>query len=213
MQIFLFTIWRAHPFLIAGTSVFLVASSLYNSAISQSWDDLKGLSVKSKFHFTGTYRVLDNGGSAYNTGNGTVPGRYQNWGTNFEINFYVSLKGNIFEYARNANTNETGFDSITPDHARERPMPNHPQGPSYTWTMMNNRPTRVTQYTGGFWIINYEIDPKQMRCSLSARLERSPGSNAIFENHSSGKLMEIYARQVDSFSCNVTRGNIFASDQ
>jgi len=126
------------------------------------------------------------------------------------LNVYVSVKGNIFEYQKTPE-GMVGKDIVTLDRAR-----NLPSGKNflYTWTMIDGHLTRIRQYTGGFGIITITIDPVKLSCTVAFRLEAAPNSNDIGDYGAvSGSLMEIHERKLDSYTCNVQRGNIFATDQ
>jgi hypothetical protein len=99
------------------------------------------------------------------------------------------------------------------DKAREEPsFPGH--NLLYTWTMIDGHLSRIHQYIGGFGVLTIAIDFIKLSCTVTGRIEAAPNSNGIWDyDVTNSFLIEVRERRIVAYTCNVRRGNIFATDQ
>jgi len=82
------------------------------------------------------------------------------------------------------------------------------------WTMANGHLTRITQLLEGFQITTIVADPVGLTCALSASFEPDTKTRKIeVYSRVDGLPSEIYSSSMDSSTCIITKGNIFATDK
>jgi hypothetical protein len=169
------------------------------TAHAATLDELKGLSVQ--VGYTSYISVRSPSDAKYN--------RVQ---LRSDLRIYIGLKGTIFEYSH---TNTSGGSVIqntpvfTINRARHR---SHDL--LMVWTIDRGTLMKIVQLVSGFEVVSLMIDPEKLTCKFDSHDEPDTTTGRILLYSSiTGELLETGNKTVASYTCAVSRGNIFAADQ
>ena len=128
------------------------------------------------------------------------------------MRFYISTKGNIFLHG-SAVVSRGGYDvrlGGNPTVFALNRAKQEKYGQTTEWTMMNGHLTQTTKLVRGVAVSTIAIDPARLSCTFD-RQYRSDDQTGTIVSNTTGQPMQIEAYKVTSYSCEVKRGNIFAS--
>jgi hypothetical protein len=166
---------------------------------AETIDDLKGLSIKATL-----YRIM--------TFSRPPDTKYITEYQKLALQAYVSIIGNKFEY--NTFNAYSGFSTsrsqiTTLDKAAEARF-----GHLYTWTISQGHLSKVFSLFEGFRVFTISVNPAQMSCSFTAQELPDAATGKVVEYAlGTGARLDVHNTVVQSSDCQVTKGNIFASDQ
>lgn len=125
---------------------------------------------------------------------------------------YISIAGNIFDYA-DVNY-RSGDVQHSPAIAAPDKVTEGSHGRLHVWTVeANNQLTAITKENEGFRVSKITVDANKSTCTFSHFLQPDPTTHRVMRMRIHGYLAELVSTSVRSYTCRVTRGNIFASDQ
>jgi len=177
----------------------LIALGCISRVQAETLQDIEGLSVKVDYHVQFTTPV----DQTHRIGTADVA-----------IHFYISSKGNIFLYTGKASIYSGGEETdvggrrrvVAPDQAGEQQF-----GQLDAWTMMNGHLTQIIKFIHGYAVTTIAIDPSRLTCTFDRQYQPDPQTGTIVSN-TSGRPVQIESYKVTSYSCDVKKGNVFASN-
>jgi hypothetical protein len=187
-------VWRHYSASLA--ALFIPCSVPANA---ETLEQIKGLSVKVEYKVQ-AIRVDD-------------AGRRFNMTADAAIHFYLSTKGNLFLYPGGATIHQDsapdvraeGGPTVMPiDKAGEQKF-----GQMNAWTMMNGHLTNIIKFIRGYAVTTVAIDPERLTCTFDRQYQPDPQTGTVVSNLT-GPATQIEGYKVASYSCAVTRGNVFA---
>jgi|SRR5580698_8851403 hypothetical protein len=123
---------------------------------------------------------------------------------------YISVMSNVFSYSDTSlgdfaahGGNETQLDKAK-TVSRDRMQ---------AWTVEPGRLLRIVHEIEGTLVVTYVIDPSRTTCTVSYAPNPDPQTGRMVAQTIGGVTVEIKAMSVDSATCVVRKGNVFASDQ
>ena len=119
---------------------------------------------------------------------------------------YISSKGNVFSSPAETNRINPGPRVFAVGTTTD-------QGGGYavTWAMADGHLTQTSKYPQGSTDLVFAIDPAHMTCVFELRRHPDPRTGLITPRTSAGTV-QLRSIETLSSSCNVTRGNIFATE-
>jgi len=123
---------------------------------------------------------------------------------------YVGQAGNVFNYNDQSagpfaqhGSNVAALDSAkTVQRERMR-----------AWTMQGNRLQEIVKPTEGFVVRTIDVDASRSSCSYNIAMQPDPSTGRVMVQRLNGHVAELAALTVESLTCTVKKGNIFATDQ
>jgi hypothetical protein len=170
-------------------------------AVGSPLDDLKGYSID--LQASVDFAFNDPQASKGYPSAGTVDVHHR---------IYISVAGNIFDYAdtdyRSGNTEHAGG-VAAPEKVTEQS-----RGRLQVWTVgANNQLTSIIKEIEGFHVATITVDANKSNCTFVQVLQPDPTTHRVMRMRIHGYLAELVSESVRSYTCRVTRGNIFAADQ
>jgi hypothetical protein len=163
-------------------------------------DELKGLSVQVDYTSDISVRSADD--PTYRRR------RLQN-----NLKLYIGLKGTVFEYLHTADNSEVisaKSQVSTVNRAQERKGSHHLL---IVWTIDGEILMKIVQLASGFNVVSLRIDPDKLICTFDEHDEPDATTGRILAYSRTGQLLETGNNTLVSYTCEVSRGNIFATDQ
>ena len=128
---------------------------------------------------------------------------------------YISTKGNVFQYSRKASMHSPTGEELHAGGGRRTTAIDKAaetkSGQLVAWTMTNGHLTGITKLIHGYAVTTIAIDPVQLTCTFDRQHQPDPQTGTIVTN-TTGQPVQIEAYKVMSYSCDVKKGNVFASD-
>lgn len=125
---------------------------------------------------------------------------------------YVSLAGNIFDYA------DKDYRSGDVAHGGGVAAPGKvtelSHGRLQAWSVdAPNQLTSIVKENEGFRVSTITVDANKSSCTFGHVLQPDPMTHRVMRMRIRGYLAELVSMTVRSYTCKVTRGNIFAAEQ
>jgi len=128
---------------------------------------------------------------------------------------YISTKGNVFQYSRKASVHSPTGEELQAGGGRRitaiDKAAETKSGQLIAWTMTNGHLTGITKLIHGYAVTTIAIDPMRLTCTFDRQHQPDPQTGTIVTN-TTGQPVQIEAYKVTSYSCDVKKGNVFASD-
>jgi hypothetical protein len=174
-------------------------------AVCETLDELKGLSISFSYKEHAVRKVVGS----------TNDFRHDRWEQLLKL--YIGSTGRIFQYSQHSlgkigpsttvwyldKVKPTGNDRICHD------------GSMITWTVSNGHLSMIYKEPEGFKIFTIAVDTAAMTCSVAIVYQADAVSGRLVQGDYGATCLrfEELSHDVDSTSCSVKRGNIFADDQ
>jgi hypothetical protein len=133
-------------------------------------------------------------------------GRYIYGDSSWSHRYYVSSKGNLFDYPAVSNRINPGPQIYAIGATKDLG-----DGYAVSWSMTDGHLTGIAKFPQGSSDLIISIDPSHLTCALEFRRHYDPQTGFMTPRTPAGVLK---LREIDtlSSSCAVQRGNIFATD-
>jgi len=120
--------------------------------------------------------------------------------------YYISSKGNVFDYPASSNPANRGPQVFAVGRTQDRG-----NGFTVSWSMTDGHLTTVLKYPQGSTDHILAIDPLHLTCALEIRHHYDPQTGLLTPQTPAG-VFKLRAVETLTSSCAVKRGNIFAGD-
>ena len=174
-----------------------LVSSSYAQAITL--DDIKGYSIEVTGTVAAVFRSDD-------------PNTPRSGKMNFDHRVYISQTGNFFSYGRNSVGVASEQNQFVSEIDRATSVSRQRMG---AWTIEGGNLTRITHHIEGFIVSTISIDPSKSTCAATVTMQPDPVTHRFVRQMLSrpGRVVEMISMTLDSSTCSIKRGNIFANDQ
>ena len=172
-----------------------LAASSYAHAITL--DELKGYSIQVTGTVTGVFRSDD-------------PRVPHSGKMNFDHRVYIGQSGNFFTYGHNSEGMFAEQNQLVSQLDKAASATRQRMG---AWTIEGGNLTRITQHIEGFIISTIVIDPGKTTCTAMATMQPDPVTHRFMRQWLQGRVTEMVSMTLDSTTCTIKKGNIFANDQ
>jgi hypothetical protein len=125
---------------------------------------------------------------------------------------YVSVAGNIFDYTDRYY--RSGDVEHAPGVAAPGKVAEGSLGRLHVWTAeTNNQLQGITKEDEGFRVSIITVDANKTSCTFTHALQPDPTTHRVMRMRIHRYLAELVSISVRTYSCKVTHGNIFATEQ
>jgi hypothetical protein len=186
-----------------GGAVLFIAGSV--PAICETWDQLKGLSISFSYKEHAVRKIV---GSSNDY-------RHDRWEQLQKL--YIGSTGRIFQYSQHS-LGKIGPSTTVWQLDKVQPTGNDRichDGSMVTWTFSNGHLSMIYKEPEGFKTFTVAVDPVAMTCSVAIVYQVDAVSGRLVQGDYGATCtrFEELSHDVDSTTCSVKRGNIFADDQ
>jgi len=118
--------------------------------------------------------------------------------------------GNFFSYGHNSEGMFAEQNQLLSQMDRATSASRQRMG---AWRIEGGNLTRIPHHIEGFIISTIIIDPSKSTYTATATMQPDPVTHRFMRQWLQGRVTEMTSMTVDSFTCTIQKGNIFAADQ
>jgi hypothetical protein len=130
-----------------------------------------------------------------------------------QAHFYISTKGNIFFYhsfVLNPGQAEQHFGGSPRILPIDKAGSVHGGKEEEAWSVINGHLTQIISFVRSFGVTTFMIDPVRLTCTFDKQFQPDPQTGTTV-TAITGERVQILNYKVVSYTCDVKRGNVFAT--